>query len=285
MTGGAPGSVHSGVLLLRRTVRFAVGPEGPIDGGASDSNSYAGRPSMVGLGSAYELDVVCRGDVHPVKSYLIDIKEIDKAVRSAVVPLVARGVAARPQEPAAGVLREGMMALRAALSGELHGSLHALVWRLTPRYSIEMTMNDTTTVLLRQRFDFAASHRLHAPTLSAEENRRVFGKCNYANGHGHNYQIEPVVAVKVDARGLGTLTLQDLERAVDETILQRYDHRHLNLDTPEFNAGAGGVNPSVENIARVFFERLSPAVARSPGATLRSITVWETDRTSCTYPG
>jgi 6-pyruvoyltetrahydropterin/6-carboxytetrahydropterin synthase len=72
---------------------------------------------------------------------------------------------------------------------------------------------------------------------------------------------------------------------VDETIIQRFDHKYLNVDTQEFRAEAGGLNPSVENIAKVCFDLLAPAIRRAaPGVELRSITVWETDRTSCTYP-
>ncbi|MEL6796463.1 MAG: 6-carboxytetrahydropterin synthase, partial [Planctomycetota bacterium] len=134
--------------------------------------------------------------------------------------------------------------------------------------------------LLRQQFDFAAAHRLHAPELSDEENQRVFGKCNNPSGHGHNYRIEASVAVPVN-QPPGGFGLADLEELCDTLVIERFDHTHLNVDTEEF--GPRGVMPSVENIAKVIYDILAPAVG-DRGATLRSMTVWETDRTCCTYP-
>lgn len=134
-----------------------------------------------------------------------------------------------------------------------------------------------------QRFEFAASHRLHVPTLSAEENRRAFGKCNHPNGHGHNYVFEPRVEVPVDR--VDALKPGELEAIAKETILDRFDHTYLNVDSVEFRDGSGLV-PSVENIARVFYELLSPRIAATGrGARLREVTVWESERTSATFPG
>lgn len=144
-------------------------------------------------------------------------------------------------------------------------------------------MSDPGVVLLRQKFDFAAAHRLHVPGWTDEENRRAFGKCNNARGHGHNYQVEPCVAIRLDAP-VPTFTLQHLEAITDAAVIQRFDHKHLNEDTSEF-ATIGGLNPSVENIAKIVFGILAPEIAKaSPDAQLRSITVWETDRTCATFP-
>ncbi len=241
-------------------------------------NGYAGNPPMVGLGAHYELEISCRGELGPHTGYLSDIKVIDRAVRSAAVPLVSRAIAAPPgTEPG-----ELLPALVAALARELKGLLAHVAWNLTPYYRVEMSASDTSTVLLRQRFDFAAAHRLHNPALSDQENRDLFGKCNLASGHGHNYQIEPCVAVALDADGHQRFLLRQLEEITGRVIIERFDHKHLNLDAPEF-ASPGGVNPTVENIARVCFDLLEPHIGRG-GATLRDVTVWETDRTSCTYP-
>ena len=170
--------------------------------------------------------------------------------------------------------------------------LIGLRWRLTPTYAVSGAMQGDTgmgsngstglVTVLRQRFDFAASHRLHVEGMSDEENRAVFGKCNNAAGHGHNYVVEPAVAVDPE----GGFGLAALERVVGEVVIDRFDHTNLNVDTAEFNPATGGVIPSVENIARVCFELLGPAVKDASGgsATVRGVTVWETDRTCCTYP-
>ncbi|TVQ75581.1 MAG: 6-carboxytetrahydropterin synthase [Phycisphaeraceae bacterium] len=146
-----------------------------------------------------------------------------------------------------------------------------------------MTASNPTTALIRQQFDFAAAHRLHVPELSAEENLAIFGHCNNPAGHGHNYRFEPCVAVSLNT-GKPDFTLGKLEQLAHEVILSRFDHKHLNHDTEEF--GPSGVIPSVENIAKVFFDLMAPAVrdASSGKAELHAMTVWETDRTSCTYP-
>lgn len=280
---------------LTRTVRFcvndpALGGGGSGAGGANAHNTFAGAPSMRGLGRYYELEVRCRGAVDPATGYFVNIKEIDRAVRASAVPIIERACAQNAAAEPASVLLEVLPALNAAL----RNSVASVRWRLTPYYSVEMSPATPTTspntspvALLRQQFDFAAAHRLHAPGLSDADNRATFGKCNNLKGHGHNYRVEPCVEVAVHAGNSTPFTLIDLERIVAETILARFDHTHLNEDTPEFDQRLpGGLNPSVENIARVFYDLLAPAIARGgTNVRLRSITVWETDKTSCTYPG
>jgi len=268
------------MVRLRRTVRFAVNaPE--FRAGPGGANGYGGKPPMRGLGRQFEIDVACEGEPDPATGYLVNIKTIDEAVRRAVVPAIERACDDRPGEDPVRLIGEFGLPLAEALAPV---DLRALRWKLTPTYSVEQIMANETgatpRVLLRQRFDFAAAHRLHVPTLSDEENRRVFGKCNNPSGHGHNYQVEPCVAI-TPGGGFG---VEQLEAVVDEVLIEPFDHTHLNEDTTDFSAD-GGVNPTVENIAKVFYERLAPAVSgASDGAELVSLTVWETDRTCCTYP-
>jgi 6-pyruvoyltetrahydropterin/6-carboxytetrahydropterin synthase len=137
------------------------------------------------------------------------------------------------------------------------------------------------TVLLQQMFEFAAAHRLHADELSEQENRRVFGKCNNPNAHGHNYRVQPLVAVRLGDQGEQRFTLADLERLVEESVIDRFDHMNLNVDVEDFSETI----PSVENIARVAYERLAPAIKQTTeDARLVNVTVWETDKTASTFP-
>ena len=261
-------------ITLRRTLRFAVNPDGSTAGG----NGFGGRPAMRGLGRHYELTIACRGEPDPETGYLLGIQDIDAAARRSVVPRIARACAEAPTTEPSALLPE----LARLLGAELPGLVTALRWNLTPTYSVEVAVpiDARSRVLVRQRFDFAAAHRLHCPGRSDEDNRRIFGKCNNPSGHGHNYQVEPAVAVPAEADA----PLERIESVVDRVVLDAFDHTHLNEDTDAFRTGSG-VNPSVENIARVCFERLAPEVAAEiPGAELRGVTVWETDRTSATYP-
>ena len=134
-------------------------------------------------------------------------------------------------------------------------------------------------VYLTRKAEFSASHYYHNPDFTPEENRRIFGKCNNPSGHGHNYRLEVSVEALLDAQGTSPFTLQSLERIVNETVIRRFDHKHLNMDTAEF----ANVNPSVENIARASHGLLEEPI-RAAGARLARVTLWETEKTSCSYP-
>jgi 6-pyruvoyltetrahydropterin/6-carboxytetrahydropterin synthase len=271
------------MLTLTRTVRFAVNP--PERGESATRvgpNGYAGSPPVRGLGRHYELQVTCAGTPDATTGYLINIKDVDRAVRTHAIPLITRACHERAGVDPACLMGE----ITAAVSGAIGaGALRSVRWWLSPYYSVAMSAADPSVVLLRQKFDFSASHRLHTPALSDEANRALYGKCNNPSGHGHNYQFEPCVAVKM-GKGAPGFGIDELERLAEERVIQRFDHRNLNVDTREFAPGEGLI-PSVENIARVFYDLLVPAVREESkgGAELRSITVWETDRTSSTFPG
>lgn len=260
------------MLFLTRTVRFAV--NACPDSGPDSPNGYGGKPSIRGLGRWYEISATCCGDADPVTGYFMDIKAIDDAARRTVIPAISEACERIPESDPSTALANAMPSLNVAL----RGAVESVRWSLTPFFSVEIRAKDMSRAILRQRFEFAASHRLHSPSLSDEENRRLFGKCNHPNGHGHNYVVEPAIAVEV---GSHHLSLADLERIVDGTVIERFDHKHLNLDTEEF--GNGALNPSVENIARVCFDLLREPI-RNAGADLRSVTVWETEKTCATYP-
>jgi len=265
------------MVALTRTVRFSINPDGST-GGVSGT---AGVPAMRGMGRFSEFSVRCTGEPDPLTGYLVDIRAVDRAVRGAVVPLIAEAAALEPTiEPSVllGHLAESLV------STEIGRLVESVRWHVSPYYSVEMSVKDTSTVLIRVCVDLAAAHRLHVDALSAEENRAIFGRCNNPNGHGHNYRVETAVAVQ-PGDVYPALGVAQIERIVDETIVSRFDHKHLNLDTEEFAAGSGCI-PSVENMARVFFGLLAPRFADvHPGAALASVTVWETDRTCGTYPG
>ena len=128
-------------------------------------------------------------------------------------------------------------------------------------------------VRLSQKFEFSASHRLHNPEFSEEENRRAFGKCNNPHGHGHNYELEVTIAAGPDPNGI-VMPVPDFERIVDQTIIRPFDHRNLNTEVAEFRS----LNPTVENIAMVIYRTLKEAL---PG--LKRVRLWETPKTWAEY--
>ncbi len=265
------------MVLLRRTVRFAVNPDESCDG----SNGDGGVPVAAGLARWYELEISCEGEPDPASGYLVNIKAIDHAVRERAIPVIALACSDDPTTDPARLLS----ALADAVQGGLTPRVASVRWNLTPSLSMELRMDDPNRVLIRQRFDLACAHRLHNPELSDEENRALYGKCNNPNGHGHNYRVEPCIAVPTPENKPQAISVARLEAIVHDAIVEPYDHTHLNDDTDAF-ATETGVVPSVENIARVFYEALGAALnEHAPGAELVTMTVWETDRTSCTYPG
>ncbi len=107
-------------------------------------------------------------------------------------------------------------------------------------------------VHLTRRYRFSASHRLHNAALSAEENVRLYGKCNNPFGHGHNYVLEVTVAGPVDPATGMVMGIGKLDRAVEEEILDRFDHTNLNLDVEDFSR----LVPTTENLGAEIFRLL-----------------------------
>jgi len=238
---------------------------------------------MRGLGRYYEMTFTLLGTPDPRTGYIVGIQEIDAAARAAVIPEIGRRCAQTPTAEPASVLAGLWPIAKQAMPRPLA----RVRWQLTPTYSVEMSMPDADAtiqrVLIRQRFDFAAAHRLHIAGLGDEQNRTIFGKCNNPNGHGHNYQVEPAISIPIDRAD--SFDLSELEAIVDDAVIEPFDHKHLNRDTSEFNEAEGGVIPSVERIAMVCHERLRAKLGQAmPEATVERVTVWETDRTSCTFP-
>lgn len=120
-----------------------------------------------------------------------------------------------------------------------------------------------------RRYALSASHRLHSDSLSAEENRSAYGKCNNPHGHGHNYVIEVLTCGPVDGETGMVMNLTDLDAVVQTKIIERFDHTNLNLD-PLF------VNhvPTTENLCSVVFRLLKGAM---PEGRLESVRVEETE--------
>src|SRR5437773_12068193 len=120
-------------------------------------------------------------------------------------------------------------------------------------------------VLLTRKIEFSASHFYHNPNLSAEENRRIFGKCNNPHGHGHNYTLEVTVAGEPDPVTGMVLDLKELKESLESEVMKRMDQRHLNYGVPEM----AGQMPTGESIARGSWQRLEPRIPRGQLARVR----------------
>lgn len=133
-------------------------------------------------------------------------------------------------------------------------------------------------VAVFRKAHFNAAHRLHNPAWSDAQNQAVFGLCNNPNWHGHNYELEVKVTGEVDPNTGMVVDLGWLADLIKREVEQRFDHRNLNVDVPDFQARI----PTAENIAIVIWERLRPHL---PAAYDLQVRLYETPRNFVEYPG
>ncbi len=132
-------------------------------------------------------------------------------------------------------------------------------------------------VAVFRKANFNAAHRLHNPAWSDEENRRIFGKCNLPNYHGHNYELIVQVTGEVDPQTGYVMDLKLLNDLMERYVLEKFDHKNLNLDTEEFKH----LNPSAENIAIVIYNILRGHLEATFDLKIR---LYETERNFVEYP-
>lgn len=133
-------------------------------------------------------------------------------------------------------------------------------------------------VTVTRRLHFNAAHRVHNPELSDAENKRLYGKCNNPNWHGHNYVLDVSVSGEVDERTGYVMDLGALARLVEHEVLDKVDHRNMNVDVPFMQ----GINPTTENIIVAIWRILEPQV--SP-ARLTKLRLQETENNFVEYEG
>ena len=136
-------------------------------------------------------------------------------------------------------------------------------------------------VFLTRRATFSASHYYWNDAWPADKNQQVFGRCANRNGHGHNYTLEVTVAGRPDPVTGFVVDLKWLKDVMEREVLAAYDHRHLNLEVPEF----AGKIPTTENISIAIWQRLEPAVTAAGGAKLDRVRVYETPEIFAEYRG
>lgn len=124
---------------------------------------------------------------------------------------------------------------------------------------------------------FNAAHRLNNPELSDRDNDAIFGKCNYPNYHGHNYELIVKVTGEIDRQTGYVMDMKTLKDLVWKHALSRFDHKNLNLDTEEFKT----LNPTAENIAVVIYNLIRPHIDNDKEL---KITLYETERNFVEYP-
>ncbi|TVY08069.1 6-carboxytetrahydropterin synthase [Paenibacillus cremeus] len=153
-------------------------------------------------------------------------------------------------------------------------NLHRI--RLHENHYLSSEKEDGSMVQLTRKYHFCSAHRLHSDYLSEEENIKLFGKCNNPHGHGHNYYLDVTVKGIPDPVTGMMINLADLDGVVEKAVLDKVDHKHLNLDTEEFV----NLNPTSEVVAMVIYNMLQPHLPQ-----LHKIGLWETEKNYFEYFG
>jgi 6-pyruvoyltetrahydropterin/6-carboxytetrahydropterin synthase len=232
---------------------------------------------------ACDLEVTVSGRVDPTNGMVINLSILKKVIRSrAIEPLDGRVLDGRQGTPRCLDLGSLALTVWRMLTGRVpDASLHRLGILGATGKTVHLQGNGEPVMDVTRAYEFCAAHRLHAPSLSDEENVRVFGKCNNPAGHGHNYVLE--VTLRGGPGPDGTLlAAADFDRIVTDEVVERWDHKNLNVDVPDFRE----VVPTVEEIARVAWRRLArPLEQAAAGASLHRVKLFESPRNQVEYYG
>jgi 6-pyruvoyltetrahydropterin/6-carboxytetrahydropterin synthase len=224
-------------------------------------------------GHNYILDVEVKGTVDPVTGMVVNIKDVDAVLKRQLLPRFAN----RSINDEIEYFRTNASCLENLLD-YLWQEINAI--GLPPQATLthlkleEMPLLygefDGMKTTITRIYEFAASHRLDAPLLTHDENIGLYAKCNNPNGHGHNYLLEVTVSGERDPKTGMLCDISSLDRAVEEQVVDRYDHKNLDLDIPEFS----GVITTSENVSEEIFRRLDGNIP----ATLERVRLHETAR-------
>lgn len=135
----------------------------------------------------------------------------------------------------------------------------------------------TSKVAVYRKEHFNAAHRLYNPLWDDTKNDAVFGKCNNPNFHGHNYELVVKLVGEPDPTTGYVMDVKLLSDIIKEHILNRFDHKNLNLDCVDFK----NINPTAENIAIVIYNLLRPVISEDLQMQVR---LYETERNFVEYP-
>jgi 6-pyruvoyltetrahydropterin/6-carboxytetrahydropterin synthase len=231
-----------------------------------------------GLSIFFELAVELVGNVEPATGFIVNVTDIDEKVHKYVVPIFTTHISETFQKGKNIGTREIINLLKSAWEqlADKFGSakLHQLTLALNPYRKVFVDSEDCKMIYHSEKFEFAATHKLWNNSFSPDRNFEVFGNCANPAGHGHNYVVEVTVKIPTEHNFYAGAFAQ----TVENEFLKLVDHKNLNVDVSYFKK----VIPTVENIAAFAWEILAGKFGQ---ATLHCVTVWETDRTYCSYYG
>lgn len=268
--------MNSKVRMTRR-VGFASGHRYWHAARTREENQAVFGPwaSPYNHGHNYVLEATVEGELHSETGMVVNIKRIDAVLKDRVVS-VFDNRSINDEVPGFELVPPSIENLLLRFQKDLGdmpdgAELIGIKLMETPSLWGEiLRTGDKWTMTLTRTYEFAAAQRLHAPELSDEENKALYGVCNNPEGYGHNYVLEVTVSGHPDPRSGFLCDLSQFDQVVKSLVIDRYDHKCLFRDLPEFE----GRITTCENIIIEIFKRLEGALP----APLERIRLWETAR-------
>jgi len=261
---------------LVRQVRFSINPF--LERQSEGYNSYASKPAGEGLALFFELSLALNGEIEPATGFVVNVVDIDRCVRKYVVPIFAEQIGDSFRDgreiQLCGIAELLKLAWGQLASKFAPARISELSLKLNPYRKVTINDEGCRMVYFSEKFEFAAAHKLWNDDFSKQRNIEIFGKCANPAGHGHNYIVEVTVQIPTGV----DFCIGDFERVVHNELIELIDHKNLNVEVSEFSK----VNPTVENIAVFAWERVAGKFGQ---AKLHCVTVWESDKISCSYYG
>ena len=216
------------------------------------------------------------GEVDPATGFICNIKTLDDVVQREVSAFWRSDWENADDASTEKLLSRFAEGIKDKLpAGVSHRRLEIIA---SPRKSWTIDFGESMMVSLTRRFEFAAAHRLIAAGLKDVEVEAIFGKCANPSGHGHNYVLEVTVKGIPDSETGQIIDATDMDAVIRKRVIERFDHKFLNLDCEEF----ADINPTMENIVVVIWEKLN---GRFGAPTLDRVRLYETARSWVDYTG
>jgi 6-pyruvoyltetrahydropterin/6-carboxytetrahydropterin synthase len=268
-------------VRMTRRVTFSAGHRYGYARLSDEENRLLFGPwaSRYNHGHNYVLDVEVEGSVDPETGMVVNIKRVDDVLKAGILKKldlkslndeVFEGSEEQPYFADRSPCLENLLPFLWRNLDRLPSECKLTRLRLQEMPGFYGEIDSHMNVTLTRTYEFAASHRLHAESLSPRRNLELYGKCNNPAGHGHNYVLEVTVGGTPNPETGFLCDLDALDETVHRLVVDRYDHKNLDVDVPELR----GTITTSENVACAIFRALDGHLP----AELRRIRLWETAR-------
>jgi 6-pyruvoyltetrahydropterin/6-carboxytetrahydropterin synthase len=245
---------------------------------AENERVFGKCTSPYGHGHNYTLDVTISGDLDPLTGMVMNMTELKAIVGEVLDEFDHKHLNEdtpyfREQIP---TTENFVRVLWGLIAARLPAAARLVQLRLYEQADLWADYDGAEETGFARAYSFAAAHRLHAPALTDEENRTIYGKCNNPNGHGHNYTLEVSVGGPIDTATGMVIDLTAIDRTV-RAVLDQFDFHHIDREVAAF----AHMPSTAENIVVYLWNELAP---RFEGR-LRQLKLWETRKNVFTYAG